>query len=306
MQLALVGRDGCGDCLHGVKKAGGMKQRLRIYWSVGKVLLAAMAAFAVVGLTGVGSAVATVGPSPSPIEASHDDLKSVDDLLKDMRKQWRLLDRACHPDAVFALTYYVTTAAVDTHIEESYFDDNPFLAAWDLAFADLYMDAMVNRSAGSQASGPWQEAFDWSDTGMSTVNEDLLLGMNAHINYDLAIVTYQMGLVADGRRDDYDRINDVLAYVMREVATELGAHYDPSLSPGATSDLTDPAVLQLFIEWRNNAWNNAAALTAAPDDVSRELVRAQIEAEAVAIAQGLQIPKSDTTQGRVAYCEGSA
>ena len=37
------------------------------------------------------------------------------------------------------------------------------------------------------------EYFDWAAGGYSNATENLFLGMNSHINYDLAIATWESG-----------------------------------------------------------------------------------------------------------------
>lgn len=257
---------------------------------------------------------AFVGPSLHPLGVSNLELNRMDQLLHDMEKRWTDLDVACSTDAPFAFTYLITTLGVRhfvehayTHARFHYFDEGGVIAHMSVVFAQRYFDAIDAQRAGNLAgvSGPWREAFTWGASGQSTTLEDVLLGMNAHINYDLAIVAFQLGLPAQGRKDDYDRINDVLASVISEVAVQLARHYDASLAPNAASDFSDPAVLQLFFGWRENAWQNAETLTNAPNDAARASHLSTMEAEAVAIAKTFQTPKPSTTAQRVAYCQAN-
>ena len=54
-----------------------------------------------------------------------------------------------------------------------------------------------------------------------------MLGMSAHINYDLAIATDLSGYSANPSKykTDYDRINDVLQDALPPVATALSTYY---------------------------------------------------------------------------------
>ena len=247
-------------------------------------------------------ALGTVGPSPDPVAASAKDLRSVGRFVAGLERDWRTFDAACTTDAPFALTYLITSRAVRDHVAASYFDDNAFVATWDLVFAGYYTSAIDARMHDRAASAVWREAFAWGDGGRSSVLEDVMLGMSAHINYDLALATYEAGLVRDGRKADFDRINDVLATVIRDVTTELARHYDPSFAPGAASDLSDPAMLQLIFEWRENAWWSATRLSNAATPFERELVRQEIQTGALLAAQAFEIPKPATTEDRVAFC----
>ena len=54
---------------------------------------------------------------------------------------------------------------------------------WDVAFADLYLDALQAALAGRRPARPWDIAFH-APAGLPPLRH-VLLGMNAHINYDL-------------------------------------------------------------------------------------------------------------------------
>lgn len=245
------------------------------------------------------------GPSAEPDPVTDESLAGMDAVIAEMDDRWRPLDGACDPDAVFALVYLVTTRMVREFVKEPYFDEGNLMTDYDALFADFYFDAYdAYHAQGSDAvAGPWREAFERADSGRSTVFEDAMLGLNAHINYDLAIVTFEMGYPARGLKADYDRINDVLDAAIREVTKALADHYDPLFEPNAAHDLTDPAVTETIHTWREHAWQNAVALTDAEDEEERDLIKAVMEQEAVLAAQAFQLNPTDTRDGRVAYCQ---
>jgi hypothetical protein len=53
-------------------------------------------------------------------------------------------------------TYLRTTEAVAAEIDRGGFTDNAWLSRWDIAFAQLYLDAL----AAAEVPGPWRIAFD--------------------------------------------------------------------------------------------------------------------------------------------------
>jgi hypothetical protein len=57
------------------------------------------------------------------------------------------------------------------------------LERWDVAFAGLYLDALESGLRGERVPGPWAAAFG-AGRAVAPVRHGLL-GMNAHINYDL-------------------------------------------------------------------------------------------------------------------------
>jgi hypothetical protein len=92
-------------------------------------------------------------------------------------------------------------------------------------FATRYLDALEQYQRGQAPTRAWALAFDTARQWWPIVTQHLALGINAHINLDLSIATVES--VPDGElasvRDDYDRINDLLAGLLDEVQRELAA-----------------------------------------------------------------------------------
>src|SRR6266508_2451890 len=84
-------------------------------------------------------------------------------------------------------TYLRTTRAVGAELETGGFVDPPWVERWDVAFAGLYLDALEADQRGEVPSGPWKVAFAAADEQATALPplRHVLLGMNAHINYDL-------------------------------------------------------------------------------------------------------------------------
>ena len=85
----------------------------------------------------------------------------------------------------FLATYQRTTAAVGEAIEQAPFEDRRWVERWDVVFADLYLDALDADLAGEpgRVPRPWRLAFD-APADLPALRH-VLLGINAHINYDL-------------------------------------------------------------------------------------------------------------------------
>ena len=67
----------------------------------------------------------------------------------------------------------------------AHFEDPEWVERWDVVFADLYLDAHDADVEGRVADvpRPWRLAFD-ADPGLPPLRH-VLLGINAHVNYDL-------------------------------------------------------------------------------------------------------------------------
>src|SRR5215469_904602 len=87
------------------------------------------------------------------------------------------------PRRFFHATYLRTTRAVGAELAAGGFLDPDWVERWDVVFAELYLDALEADLRGGSVPRPWAEAFG-AAAGTAPVRH-VLLGMNAHINYDL-------------------------------------------------------------------------------------------------------------------------
>jgi Family of unknown function (DUF5995) len=83
----------------------------------------------------------------------------------------------------FHATYQRTTVAVAEELKGGGFDDADWVERWDVAFAELYLAALQADMTGRTPSRPWTIAFG-APADLPPLRH-VLLGMNAHINYDL-------------------------------------------------------------------------------------------------------------------------
>lgn len=255
-----------------------------------------------------------VQPAEDPIYADRPELKRLDRTTRVMEKHWERLDRECDANAVFALTYLTTTYGIRAHVLSSYFADNDYLAIITVSFAKLYLDAYDQWARGNRESAPlpWLEAFDAATAHNTTVLEDEFLGINAHINYDLAVAIAALGTTdgnGDSRKPDMDRVNHVLADVTDDVSYNLAKYYGPS-PPTAEPNWGEghspetELTLEPVYAWREHAWNNALAIETMPDSQTRAAHDASMQQHAWTVAQGFQSAKlSDPWPERLAYCQ---
>lgn len=237
----------------------------------------------------------------------------VDKTIREMTRRLDPLAASCDHNAIFALTYLRVTQEYRRTIAGPFFDDTQFVNYEDTLFAHYYFSAFDAWTAERIADVPpaWRIAFDAAATHEVSASGDLLLGINAHVQRDLPLVLYSIGLVApDGssRKPDHDRVDIILNRVMDDVLAEIGRRFDPTINDtNLPTSLDDAALFQLVAGWRENAWRNAEALAAAPTPEARDLVVAQIEnaaaTEARAIVASTAYPPLSSGSGpRDAYC----
>jgi uncharacterized membrane protein len=118
---------------------------------------------------------------------------------------------------IFLDTYRRTTLAVGDALRDGLFEDPEWVVAWDAAFADLYLSSHDADVAGGVVRRPWRLAFA-ADPGLPALRH-VLLGINAHVNYDLpqallAVISdddFGRPEVMAARHRDHERIDGVLS-----------------------------------------------------------------------------------------------
>jgi hypothetical protein len=192
-------------------------------------------------------------------------------LVARMEELLRALESARDPGRFFLATYLRTTRAVAAALDRGAFEDPDWVARWDVDFACLYLDALeAHRRDADSVAGPWRLAFG-ADPGLPP-EAHVLLGMNAHINFDLPQSLIRVippedfrapGLLGMRRRD-HERIDGVLA--ARVGAEDLALQraggrrtpLDRMLAPA------NRQASRLFLrESRRKVWVNTGALHAA-------------------------------------------
>jgi Family of unknown function (DUF5995) len=168
----------------------------------------------------------------------------------------------------FLSTYARTTRAVAAALQDGRFEDPPWVEEWDVVFADLYLDALrTYRRDRSAAPRPWRIAFE-ADPALPPIVH-LLLGMNAHINYDLPQALIEVippedvddTRLMDRRQRDHERIDGVL---IERVPAEDGelkrATGRLRLVDRAMTPLNQAATKRFLKEARAKVWHNTLAL----------------------------------------------
>jgi Family of unknown function (DUF5995) len=142
---------------------------------------------------------------------------TIGDVVAELQRRIDLLPGDQIHRRTFIKTYQRTTEAVGDAVDAAFFEDPEWVVRWDIAFAELFIVAHDADQAGGWVPRPWRLAFHANPELPTIVH--LLLGMNAHINYDLpqatlAVITdqdFQDRVLLDSRRRDHERINKILA-----------------------------------------------------------------------------------------------
>jgi hypothetical protein len=183
-----------------------------------------------------------------------------------MRQRLENLPRHAAHRAAFLGAYLRTTEAVGTALSNGDFEDASWVERWDVVFAEFYLRAHDADLAGDKGAvpRPWRLAFD--APAELTALRHVLLGINAHVNYDLpqamlAVISpreFSDSRLLASRHRDHERIDAVLAgRVKAEDAALAGPRrlLDRALTP-----LNRFSSRRFLRESRQKVWHNVTEL----------------------------------------------
>jgi uncharacterized protein DUF5995 len=187
-------------------------------------------------------------------------------VVADMQRRLdELPDELAHR-RIFLTTYLRTTQAVGDAVARARFEDPDWVEDWDVKFAELYLQAHDADLAHGAAARPWRLAFD-APAELPPLRH-VLLGINAHVNYDLpqallAVITdddFADPLLMDRRRRDHERIDGVLASRVGAEDDELAASGAKNLLDRVLTPLNRLSSQRFLRESRQKVWHNTAEL----------------------------------------------
>lgn len=125
----------------------------------------------------------------------------------------------------FAVLYRTVTSAVKLGIAAGRFEDGARMERLDVVFANRYLEAFEAHKSGGTPADSWRVAFAAGQSRRAVIMQHLLLGMNAHINLDLAIAAAEVcpGDAITTLERDFHEINTVLSTLEADVEREVCA-----------------------------------------------------------------------------------
>jgi len=213
--------------------------------------------------------------------------------------------------AIFASVYTLTTLRIVESIDSGSYVNTAWMTNYTTEFANHYRTALRAYALGNRSQVPnaWLRAFDAAASGQTLIIQDVLLGMNAHINFDLpfAIEAVKISPNTKSRYADHQRVNAVLAAIGDEIFASLAALYGPNYGAldSALGQLDELLLTTGMSTARQNAWNNAVLLSASAP-WNRWLVVGGIDLAAVSSANlTLGLTLSPTLRNTLRALEGS-
>ena len=227
--------------------------------------------------------------------------QTIEDAVEAMQHGLEYFHNASDSRAVFLRAYHIITTNVSSAIDQQEDFDNPifFDPRWirrlSGKFAALYFASLTTFSKGAQEERAWKTAHGMAVEKKSSVVQDLLLGINAHINYDLPVALYQNFLEHnDGpgfmsltkRKFDHDQVNNILIRSFDEISTVIPREYGGLIK---TADFLlgsiDEILTRLGLRhYRERVWWDGISLLSAGSEDERQLVMHKLNWESAKIA----------------------
>ncbi|MER5791864.1 DUF5995 family protein [Streptomyces sp. NPDC001980] len=218
--------------------------------------------------------------------------QNIDDVVDGLAGIVRDAERTGDRIGYFAALYRQVTVEIRTAIHDGLFEDGARMDRFDTLFGNRYFDA--HDAWLRDRSGPrcWRETFGLLDDADTVIVQHLVLGVNAHINLDLAVAAAgtDPGKDIQALRHDFLLINDILARVVLAVQDSVDA-LSPLLSLlDKVGGRTDEQILDFSIrESREEAWYNAVLL-AGQHEAERAATIERLDTRAAVLARLIARP----------------
>lgn len=231
--------------------------------------------------------------------------QDVDEALSCMRTALDYFHERDDYRAVFLRAYYIITSNVSAALDQrgdhagtQLFFDTDWVRRLLGHFAGLYFRSLTTLERDARAEWAWKIAYQTADARSGTVVQDLMLGLNAHINYDLAYAIHlNMKEHGDGsdhlllprRKFDHDQVNNILVRSIPEVAEVLTRDYGGGIVFLTQvmlnlDDLLSSVGLKYF---RERVWWTAISYLATTDDDEVDLVHQRLNWESARVTKGI-------------------
>lgn len=194
---------------------------------------------------------------------------------------------------LFAYVYRRTTAEILKEVQRGGFENNELLEQLDVAFANLYLEAYELHQNNAPISKSWLFAFTNKDESL-TILQHIMMGMNTHINLDLAIATSN---VMEGRdiemvKNDFDKVNAILFSIVNEVQDRLSRVSPMLFLLDMAGQNSDEKVIDFSMrKARQQSWYHANLLWSLGQDHQPEAINT-LDNVILEISKFIKSPKS--------------
>jgi len=215
-----------------------------------------------------------------------------DQILQRMRSLLESWEVSKDQRLIFLSCYQMMTGNVLNAIQAQEFEDGVWVQTLMEDFAEVYFTALSQFEQNHHPPKVWQIAFEAPALSHLHVIQNLILGVNAHINYDLVFVLSNLlGSEWDHldqeqqqvRYRDHCRINGIIHQTINAVQDQIIERFEPKfdLIDKLLGPFDEWITAKIISNWRDEVWESAVQMLALPDAVQREEFSQKIEKESV-------------------------
>jgi hypothetical protein len=214
------------------------------------------------------------------------DHRLVTERMQNWIDQWSMLS---DPRVIFLNCYLLMTRNMLAAIEAGEFHDPNWVRPLLNRFAEYYFEALqAYEEHQSTTPKVWLRAHDAARVAKVSVLQHLMLGINAHINYDLVLTLVEMlqnewvVLTKNLRKNrylDHCHVNAVIARTIDNVQDDVVEVLAPELDfvDKFLGPVDEWLASQLITRWREEVWQHAVRLLESSDPQEQLEIHQKIE-----------------------------
>ena len=195
--------------------------------------------------------------------------------------------------AIFLQCYSMMTQNMLDALDQGRFHDSDWVGNLLNHFAGYYFKSLeAYESPDLQTAAVWHYAHNAAQEADAMAVQNLMLGVNAHINYDLVLALVDLldsewprldEIVREARYEDYCLVNDIIGETIDNVQDLVLERYEPILDivDKLLGPLDELLTSHLIRQWRGEVWENAMRMLELSTSDERERLRIDIEASSL-------------------------
>lgn len=199
--------------------------------------------------------------------------------------QWKASNDGRH---IFLSCYHLMSTNMMVSLQNKEFNDHIWVDQLLHRFADYYFESLSCYDCGDATPEVWNYAHKATSHSHLSEIQLLILGVNAHINYDLVLALYDLlkpewnSLSEDQklqRYNDHFHVNKVIANTIDKVQDDVLAPLSPELRwiDRLLGRLDEYLISKLILSWREEVWENTQHLLSLEPLEEQEKFRQELE-----------------------------
>lgn len=211
---------------------------------------------------------------------------------------WRAADDKRH---LFLSCYSTMTGNMLKAADRGEFRDAIWVTGLLERFADYYFDALdLCECNAPHRPLVWEHTHRMTLTRRLHVLQHLLLGINAHINYDLVLTLHDIlkpewptadDRLRTQRLEDHLKVNDIIASTIDTVQDEIIEVQAPMMDvlDKLMGRVDEYLLSRLISRWRNDVWKETMAMLEITDPAKNEFQRRLLEQKVLRTARRIVV-----------------